>query len=188
MARFSWRSAWAALAIAFILWSSGMAPCSAADPASSSVSAEGFDWQDYQDPGPRRPAENPLASTVGFLLKFGAVVGLIYGVAWLYRRGVIPKSFLLNSPMGPGTSFKVLDSIPLRGTQSLHLVEVGDRVIVVGSNGRETLVKLTEWGRGRRFDTALDQAEAPSESDFTSELESTIQQITRPERGRHDAP
>lgn len=159
---------------------------------STATSSEGFEWKDYQDPGLNRSEGNPLVNTLSFLIKFGMVVGLIYGVAWLYKKGMIPKGLL---PVGPGagtatgrSGMRVIDSVPLRGAQSLHVVEVGDRVLVVGSNGRETLVKLTEWsGKRPRFDTLIDGASSgepePEVSDFSSELESTLRRVIRQEGG-----
>lgn len=162
--------------------------------ASSSMateSAEGFAWQDYQDPALKRPEDNPVANALGVLAKLGLVIGMIYGVAWLYKRGMIPKGLLQGgSSAGTGRAgLRVVDSLALKGTQSLHVVEVGDRVLVLGSNGRETLVKLTEWPLSapplRGFEAAIDQArEAPEvPSDFSDELESTLRQVIRPERG-----
>ncbi len=174
-----------------------MASALAADPSPSPLqeaasASEGFEWRDYQDPGLERSEGNPLVNTLSFMLKFGLVVGLIYGVAWLYKKGLIPKNLLAVRPgMGPVTgrgAMRVIDSIPLRGSQSLHVVEVGDRVLVVGSNGRETLVKLTEWtGKRPRFDSLLDGVESgepePEVSTFSEELESTLRRVIQREGG-----
>lgn len=157
----------------------------------ASESAEGFSWQDYQDPALKRPEENPVSNALGIVVKLGLVIGMIYGVAWLYKRGVIPKG-LLQGRSGPGTGragLRVVDSLALKGTQSLHVVEVGDRVLVLGSNGRETLVKLTEWPLSAPalggFEAAVDHARQGPEfpSDFSDELESTLRQVIRPEGG-----
>lgn len=175
-----------------------LAPVHAEEPsptpvvqASVASASEGFEWKDYQDPALERNEGNPLVNTLGFLVKFGLVVGLIFGVAWLYKKGLIPKGLLAVRP-GAGTAtgrsgMRVIDSVPLRGAQSLHVVEVGDRVLVLGSNGKETLVKLTEWtGKRPRFDAVIDEAAAPAEpeaSDFSSELESTLRRVIEREGG-----
>lgn len=159
---------------------------------SAATASEGFEWKDYQDPALDRAEPNPLVNTLGFLIKFGLVVGLIYGVAWLYKKGVIPKGLLAVRP-GAGAAtgrsgMRVIDSVPLRGAQSLHVVEVGDRVLVVGSNGRETLVKLTEWsGKRPRFEALIDEASTvepePDASTFSEELESTLRRVIQREGG-----
>lgn len=161
-----------------------------ADPAATA--SEGFEWRDYQDPALERSEGNPLVNTLGFLIKFGLVVGLIYGLAWLYKKGLIPKGLLAMRPgVGPATGqggMRVIDSVPLRGSQSLHVVEVGDRVLVVGSNGRETLVKLTEWtGKRPRFEALVDEvstgASEPEASPFSEELETTLRRVIQREGG-----
>ncbi|HEY9856698.1 MAG TPA: flagellar biosynthetic protein FliO [Stenomitos sp.] len=188
------------LPLAFILCSAlFFAPARAEAPSPAPVvqespasASEGFEWKDYQDPALERNEGNPVTNTLGFLLKFGLVVGLIYGVAWLYKKGLIPKGLLAVRP-GAGTAtgrsgMRVIDSVPLRGAQSLHVVEVGDRVLVVGSNGRETLVKLTEWANKRkRFEALVDDASEGEpeleESDFSEELESTLRRVINREGG-----
>jgi len=159
---------------------------------SQASASESFEWKDYQDPALERNEGNPVVNTLSFLIKFGLVVGLIYGVAWLYKKGMIPQGLLPGRP-GAGTAtgrsgMRVIDSVPLRGAQSLHVVEVGDRVLVVGSNGRETLVKLTEWtGKRPRFDSLIDEASMgapePEASDFSEELESTLRRVIQRDGG-----
>ncbi|MNX94280.1 Flagellar biosynthesis protein, FliO [compost metagenome] len=187
----------AALLIGFALWgAAGHAPAEAkrqaprveaTAAATESESPEGFAWKDYEDPGAKRDEGNPIANAVGFLFKFGLVIGLIYGTAWLYKRGVIPK--LATAARGlsaTGTGLKVLESIPLKGAQSLHLVQAGDRYLVVGSNGRETMVKLTEWEAGTgpaRFEALVERAEDEGAGDFSDALESSLRQVIRRPKG-----
>ncbi|MNY43176.1 hypothetical protein D3C86_1781140 [compost metagenome] len=81
---------------------------------------------------------------------------------------------------------RVLESMPLKGGQSLHLVQVGGRYLVVGSNGRETLVKLTEWEAatgGARFEAVVDQVEDDAGGDFSDALESSLRQVIRRPKG-----
>lgn len=139
--------------------------------------AEGFNWRDYEEPPVKRAEENPFVSGLSFLLKFGAVVGLIYGTAWLYRRGMIVRG--LPSQQGE-SGMRVLESMPLRGAQTLHLVEIGSRTLVVGSNGKETMVKLAEWeGKAPRFEHALDEAERGESEPFSLALDETLRRVRR---------
>ncbi|HEY9899729.1 MAG TPA: flagellar biosynthetic protein FliO [Pantanalinema sp.] len=146
-------------------------------------SAEGFDWKDYEDPGLKRDEGNPIANAVLFAFKFSLVIGMIFGAAWLYKRGVISKLALGTTGFTPsGTGMKVLESMPLKGGQSLHLVQAGGRYLVVGSNGRETLVKLTEWEAApgtARFEALVDRVEDDASGDFSDALESSLRQVIR---------
>lgn len=153
-----------------------------AEEASPSTASEDFAWQDYQDPALERRASNPVADTASFLLKLGAVIGLIYGLAWLYRKGMLPRTWVGGgAPIDGARRLRVLETLSLRGGQSLHVVEAGDRLLVLGSNGKETLVKLAELPPGG-FDLAL-QGEETTERFFSDELDSTIRKVVRPERG-----
>lgn len=149
-------------------------------PPVSSESAEGFNWQDYQEPPVKRAEENPFISGLSFLLKFGAVVGMIYGTAWLYRRGLISRGSLATSPE---TGLRVIESVPLRGAQTLHVVEIGHRTLVVGSNGKETMVKLAEWeGPAPRFATAMEDAVTGEPEPFSRALDETLRRVSRQEQ------
>jgi flagellar protein FliO/FliZ len=123
------------------------------------------------------PARAPGVSTWDFvrmLLVLALVVGLIYGVFWLLRRGG-----RLKSP--ESEMIRVLGSRSLAGTRALHLVEVGRSVYLVGSaeNGvnlvaevkdQETLDALRvqaaeEGGRARRsFAATLARVFNPSKT------------------------
>lgn len=161
----------------------------ATNATAASSSAEGYFLPEYQDPSTQPREEHPVANAVGFLLKFAGVLGLIYGVAWMYQKGLIPKTWLPGGarPQGGGRrGLRVLDAIPLKGAQSVHLVEVGDRILVVGSNGKETMVKLAEFDAARgpeAFGRALERAEG-LEEDFSGALDSTLRQVIDRERHR----
>jgi len=127
----------------------GAATGAAAGPAPAAVRAPGVTTWDF----------------VRMLIVLALVVGLIYGVFWLLRRGG-----RLKSP--ESEMIRVLGSRSLSGTRALHLVEVGRSVYLVGSaeNGvnlvaevkdQETLDAVRvqaaeEGGRARRsFAAAL---------------------------------
>lgn len=158
-------------------------PVAAQEPVATQAATEDFAWQDYRDPATDRPQGNPIADGVGFVLKLGLVIGLIYGVAYLYRKGLLPRTLVggVGFSADGGTRLKLLETMPLRGAQSLHVVEVGDRLLVLGSNGKETLVKLAELPRGG-FDRVVQEAEG-AERFFSDELDSTIRRVMRPGGG-----
>jgi flagellar protein FliO/FliZ len=67
------------------------------------------------------------------------VVGLIYGVFWLLRRGQRPRS-------PENEMIRVLGSRSLAGNRALHLVEVGRSIYLVGSaeNGVSLVAELKD--------------------------------------------
>ncbi|MCX7032001.1 MAG: flagellar biosynthetic protein FliO [Spirochaetes bacterium] len=82
----------------------------AAAPATTVVRAPGVDTWDF----------------VRMLLVLALVVGLIYGVFWLLRRGTRRRT-------PENEMIRVLGSRSLAGNRALHLVEVGRSVYLVGS-------------------------------------------------------
>ena len=88
------------------------------------------------------PPATPGVSTWDFLrmlLILAGVVGAIYALFWLLRRGSgkrIPQNDLI----------RVLGSRSLAGNRSLHLVEVGTSVYLVGSSdgGVELISEITD--------------------------------------------
>ncbi len=89
------------------------------------------------------PAATPGVSTWDFvrmLLILACVIGVIYVLFWLLRKGTgrgrVPESDLI----------RVLGSRGLSGNRALHLVEVGSNIYLVGSSdgGVELVAEITE--------------------------------------------
>lgn len=75
----------------------------------------------------------------GLALKLAVVVLLIYATVWVLKR-------YLGRPAGPtptGGTLRLLQSMPLAQNQFVHLVQVGDRVLVVGATPQQVTL-LTE--------------------------------------------
>ena len=103
-------------------------------------SPQPFLLDDYRDPALDRGV--PFWQSIlafGFKLLF--VLGLVVLTLWFLRRFWVRNS-LTNGPAG--NRIRVLESVPLVGTQSLHLVSVRDRVLVIASNGQGMVEKLLE--------------------------------------------
>ena len=79
-------------------------------------------------PGSCLAAENPsLAPSIGrMLVAFGAVVALIYGTVWLFRRSLTAKGARSGAAIRPVASF------PLGQKARLMVVEVGGRSFLLG--------------------------------------------------------
>jgi flagellar biogenesis protein FliO len=142
------------------------------------ASADTFFLPEYQDPATERPSS--AGNALGFLIKFGGVIGLIYGVFWVYRRMGGPALAGTTSSAGPSDlRVRTLGSTHLRGAQTVHLVSVGDRVWVVGSNGKDMLVPLGELSpeEGKEaFAAHLAAAENESEG-FDALVDATLRQV-----------
>lgn len=69
-----------------------------------------------------------IGDFVRMILVLGAVIAIIYGFFWMLKRfsGVKAES---------EDAIRVLSTRPLKGDAALHLVEVGNRVFLVGSGG-----------------------------------------------------
>ena len=174
------------LLLFLLLVSLGAPPSFAQTPPepSAAASADTFFLPEYQDPASEQPSA--AGNVVGFLVKFGAVIGLIYGVFWVYRRmGGPALAGPANAAAPGGMRVRTLGSTHLRGAQTVHLVSVGDRVWVVGSNGKDMLVPLGELTpeQGKQaFESHLSQAETEGEG-FESIIDATLRQVMIPKRG-----
>jgi flagellar protein FliO/FliZ len=127
------------------------------------------------------PAATPGVSTWDFvrmLLILACVIGVIYVLFWLLRKGTgrgrVPETDLI----------RVLGSRGLSGNRALHLVEVGSNIFLVGSSdgGVELVAEITEKESldsvrlkaaeqipaGRRtFQQTLSEIFRPAKSPFT---------------------
>lgn len=76
------------------------------------------------------PAEPPWWLVLsGLTLKLGLVLLLIYATVWLLRR-------YLGRPAGAPaatSALRLVQSLPLGQQQQIHLIEIGDRLLVVGA-------------------------------------------------------
>ena len=158
---------------------------SSAEPSvpEASVAASGdmFFLPEYQDPATERPSS--AGNALGFMIKFAGVIGLIYGVLWVYKRmGGPAMAGAASAAAGSGLRVRALGSTHLRGAQTVHLVSVGDRVWVVGSNGKDMLVPLGELSpeQGKEaFEAHLAQAESGGETHegFDALVDATLRQV-----------
>src|SRR5208283_807846 len=89
------------------------------------------------------PAATPGVSTWDFvrmLLILACVIGVIYVLFWLLRKGTA-RGRIQESDL-----IRVLGSRGLSGNRALHLVEVGSNIYLVGSSdgGVELVAEITE--------------------------------------------
>lgn len=153
----------------------------AQDRPGASVSDD-FALPEYRDPGVAAPVEQPLwQAALWFLIKLGFVIGLIYGTLFFYKRLLGTRA-----PLALGR-VRVLETTRLAGTQSLFLVQAGEQIMLIGSNGAGLMVKLSEWPAdapppiqsGMEFTRKVAQAEGRAD-DFQGIMESSIRQAVIP--------
>jgi flagellar protein FliO/FliZ len=90
-------------------------------------------------PGPAAPSGVSTWDFVRMILVLAAVLGVIYLLFWLLRRGAGKK-------IQENGLIRILGSRGLSGSRSLHLVEVGSSVYLVGSSdgGVELIAEITD--------------------------------------------
>lgn len=146
------------------------------------ATGDGFVWRDYQEP--TAPQPQPLwLQAFWFVVKLGFVLGLAYASLLMYKRMLGTRA-----PIGFGR-IRVLESTRLAGTQSLYMVQVGEQIMLLGSNGAGVLVKLSEWPAdqgpppqdqavfGRTIARAAERGD-----DFDTVIESSLKQAVIPPR------
>ncbi|MDE3077291.1 MAG: FliO/MopB family protein, partial [Chloroflexota bacterium] len=142
-------------------------PTTAAQPAASSSAASGPSFSvAYQDPQVQ-PAPNGLATILNLLLKLAIVIGLIYGTVWVLRflNQRSTKSLLGERLV------TVLETTRLAANRDLYLVDLADRVLLLGSAG-SSLNLLTEITEADALDAIRNrpQAALPSADAFLGYL------------------
>jgi len=123
--------------------------------------------------GASGPHEPSGASVVGWTL---VVLALIAGAAILARR-LLRRSGL----MGGAGPIRVLARRALAPRQDLFLVEIGSRVLLIGST-RDRLATLGEFARADDVAAvrASCAADGPAETEFRAALRETLKEAERP--------
>lgn len=154
----------AGTAFLVLLW------CRVALAASTATPAPYF-LDDYQDPALGRSI--PLWQTIltfGFKLLF--VLGLVVLTLWFVRRYWSRNNLLGGTT---GQRIRVLESVPLVGSQTLHLVTVRDRTLLLASNGQGMVERLLELPEEDvSFDELVDLAEQVKTGEYEASLSSVV--------------
>ena len=108
------------------------------------MEGSGFYVRDYAELTSAAAAQPWWALTFDLVVKLGLVIGLIYVVMWLLRTYLGGKRPLIRST----GRLDVLEASALAPGRSLYLVEVADRVLVLGatSGSLSTLAEITDPG------------------------------------------
>lgn len=106
------------------------------------MEGSGFYVRDYAELTSAAAAQPWWALTFDLVVKLGLVIGLIYVVMWLLRTYLGGKRSLARG----GGRLDVLEATLLAPGRSVYLVDVADRVLVLGatSGSLSTLAEITE--------------------------------------------
>ncbi|MCK9247693.1 MAG: flagellar biosynthetic protein FliO [Solirubrobacteraceae bacterium] len=103
------------------------------------------------------PADVGGGSIARVIAGLFVVVAVIYGVTWVLKR-----------MKGAGTTgegpLRTVASVPLQGGGALHLVHVGDEVLLVGS-GSDGATTLRGWDQAEALDLGLINPDRPVTGD-----------------------
>jgi flagellar biosynthetic protein FliO len=105
--------------------------------------------------------------TINILLKLAVVVALIYGCAYLLRRwrGILPSKV--------DKQLTIIETTHLSPRQALHLMQVGDRVVLIGATDQSiTLLTEVELLKDESATTALADVSGSSQSSFSDLIQS----------------
>lgn len=151
----------------FALWLALAGVAYAEGPQSPS---DGYYIRDYQEITQATPAQPWLGLTFDLVVKLGLVIGLIYLTMWALRTYVLgPQAKAKVARAMPGR-LEVLDTTNLGPNRTVYLVEVADRVLVLGATPT-TLSTLAEIREPAAIDLLkTPTAEGPPTSSFADQL------------------
>jgi flagellar protein FliO/FliZ len=134
--------------------------------------ADGFYIRDYQQITQSAPAQPWWSMTFDLVVKLGLVIGLIYLTMWALRTYVLgPQAKAKLAKNMPGR-LEVLDSTTLGPNRTVYLVEVADRVLVLGAT-QSSLSTLAEIKEPAAIDLLkTPQAEGAAPASFADQLKS----------------
>ena len=105
----------------------------------------------------REATINPLWVALDLVIKLSLVLGLIYGSLYLLKR------WQGTSLARPNKQVRLLETTRLTPRQGLHLVQAGDRVLLIGATDNH-LTTLAEIDQNELTDPQLIAAKPFSES------------------------
>ncbi len=137
------RPAIAAIFVLFLGMGAGNVGAQAPDP----VPTPTYYLQNYSELTSGPAAQPWWSLTFDLVIKLGLVIGLIYVTMWVLRRYTIGNSNRRNIPGGQMIGrLGILDTAILAPNRTVYLVEIADRVLVLGATATalSTLAEIRE--------------------------------------------
>jgi len=134
----------------------------------------GYYLRDYQELTQSAPQQPWYSLTFDLVVKLGLVIGLIYLTMWALKRFVLGPQARTGHAKLTGR-LEVLDTTHLAPNRTVYLVEVADRVLVLGAT-QTTLATLAEIKEPGAIDLlkAAPAEDAPAPPSFAD----TFQRLT----------
>jgi flagellar protein FliO/FliZ len=117
-------------------------PATLASADAPEAPTTGFYLRDYQEITQAAPQQPWYSLTFDLVVKLGLVIGLIYLTMWALRTYVLGPQTRTKAALLTGR-LEVLDTTHLAPNRTVYLVEVADRVLVLGAT-QTTLSTLAE--------------------------------------------
>jgi flagellar protein FliO/FliZ len=151
--------------------------------APSGPAAGGYYVRDYQEITQSAPQQPWYSLTFDLVVKLGLVIGLIYLTMWALKRFVLgPQA--RTRPARLTSRLEVLDTTQLAPNRTVYLVEVADRILVLGAT-QSTLSTLAEIKEPGAID--LLKARPPEDEAAPSSFVDHFQRLTAPLTARPPA-
>lgn len=150
---------------------------SASAQASSSAQASAAPkpyLSDYQDPQPQAEP-NMVMTVVGLIIKLGVVIGLIYlSVIGLRYFGNRSRKILLGN-----SAINIIEKTALAQNRELYLVDVADRVLLIGAttSNISVLTEITDAAAIEDLRTKQEQPALPSAEPFLTYLKNVGEKV-----------
>lgn len=118
---------------------------------------------------------------IKMVLSLGAVLALMFVVAYLLKRFVVSRS----TPPGSGVQIEVLGRKMLQPKKSVVVLRVGPKVLVVGmsDHGLQTLTELPDPAPGQDEETTLESRPRAGAS-FAVYLQKTLHTLVGRPNGK----
>jgi flagellar protein FliO/FliZ len=109
------------------------------------------------DPGVTEAASSGSGAIARLVVGLAIVLAVVYGVYWLLKKVYGSRSGVIRAE----GSLDIVASLPLGQTRGLHLVKVGDELVLVGV-GENGVTPVRAWSpdEARRLQATL-QTDAP---------------------------
>ena len=134
----------------------------------------GYYVRDYQELTQSAPQQPWYSLTFDLIVKLGLVIGLIYLTMWALRRFMLGPQAAAKAAKLVGR-LEVLDTTHLAPNRTVYLVEVADRVLVLGAT-QTTLSTLAEIKEPGAID--LLKARPPEDAAAPSSFADHFQRLT----------
>jgi flagellar biogenesis protein FliO len=147
-----------------------LAPTAARAETTTPSTNGGYFLREYAEIAAQPAAQPWWALTLDLVVKLGLVVGLIYLTMWALRHFVLGPQARARLAGVAGGKLTLLDTTALAPNRTVYLVEVADRVLVLGATPT-TLATLAEIREPEAVQTLRARPVDPASPSFAQQLQ-----------------